>query len=60
MFVYKGKTYTHKVIKKDGFWVVDGKEYERVRKEMHPSLWQRMKNLVNGQTETDLTKGKLL
>ena len=63
LIIYGGKTIPQEVMKctKCGKATVSSDEYERVRKELHPSLSRRIKNLFRAETEfVDLFKGKIL
>ena len=63
LIISKGKTIPQRIIKCNacGKAIVNSDEYERVRKELHPTIFTRIKNLFKGNTEfVDLFKGKVL
>jgi hypothetical protein len=63
LVVHNGKTIPEKVQKccHCGESIVSAKEYERVRKELHPSLFNRVRNLFKNNVElVELSKGKIL
>jgi len=63
LIIYKGKTIPQHVMKciKCGKAIVSSEEYERVRKELHPSIISRIKNLFKQDIEfVNITKGKVL
>jgi hypothetical protein len=61
--ISKGKTIPQKIKKctKCGKAIVSADEYERIRKELHPSILARIKNFFKSDTEfVDIFKGKIL
>lgn len=63
LIIVNGRTIPQKIMKctKCGKAIVDSEEYERVRKELHPSLLDRIKNLFRTDVElVELFKGKVL
>lgn len=63
LIISKGKTIPQEIMKckKCGNVIVSSDEYERVRKELHPSIFGRIKNLFKVDTElVELFKGKVL
>jgi len=63
LIISRGKTIPQEVIKciKCGKSIVSSDEYERVRKELHPSILDRIKNLFNADTKfVDIFRGKVL
>ena len=63
LIISKGKTIPQKILKckKCGKAIVSADEYDRVRKELHPSILTRIKNLFKVDTEfVELFKGKVL
>lgn len=63
LIIYKGKTISQQVMKcvKCGKAVVSPEEYERIRKELHPSIASRIKNLFKHNIKfISIAKGKVL
>lgn len=63
LIISKGRTIPQEIIKcnKCGKAVVSANEYERVRKELHPSLFSRIKGLFHLNPEfIEISKGKIL
>ena len=63
LIINKGKTIPQEVQKcrKCGTTVVHINEYERVRKQIHPSFLNRIKSVFSNKIEiTDINKGKIL
>ena len=63
LIISKGRTIPQEIMKckKCGKAIVSSDEYERVRKELHPSIFSRVKNLFKVNTEfVDISKGKVL
>ncbi len=63
LIISKGKTIPQEVMKciKCGKATVSADEYEKVRKQLHPSIFSRIKNFFKSKTEiVDLFKGKVL
>ncbi|MBS3163392.1 DUF4042 domain-containing protein [Candidatus Woesearchaeota archaeon] len=63
LIIYNGKTLSQQVMKcvKCGKAVVSSEEYERIRKELHPSIINRIKSLFKNNIEfISIAKGKVL
>jgi ribosomal protein S27AE len=63
LIVHNGKTIAERVQKCShcGESVVSADEYERVRKELHPSIFGRIKSIIKGDVQfVELSKGKIL
>ena len=63
LIISNGKTIPQKILKccKCGKAIVSSDEYEKIRRELHPSIFTRIKNIFNGNTEfVDVFKGKVL
>ena len=63
LIISKGRTIPQEIMKckKCGKAIVSSDEYERVRKELHPSIFSRVKNLCKVNPEfVDISKGKVL
>lgn len=63
LVISKGRTIPQKIMKciKCGKAVVNSDEYERVRKELNPSLFSRIKSLFHISPEfVEISKGKIL
>ncbi len=64
LIIHNGKTIPQKILKcvKCGTSVTHIDDYEKTRKQLHPSFTERIKNLIfGGKTDfIDLSKGKVL
>jgi len=63
LIVSKGRNITQAIMKcsKCGKGIVSSDEYERVRKELHPSIFSRIKNMFKSSAEfAEISKGKVL
>lgn len=63
LVISKGRTIPQEIMKcvKCGKAVVSSDEYERVRKELHPSLFSRIKNLFKIDTKfVDISEGRII
>ena len=63
LIISNGKTIPQKIMKcsRCGKATVSSDEYERVRKELHPSIFSRIKNIFKVNAEfIEISKGKLL
>jgi uncharacterized Zn finger protein len=63
LIISRGKTIPQEIMKctECGKGVVNADEYERVRKELHPSLFSRIKNIFKIDTEVvEIFKGRVL
>jgi hypothetical protein len=62
LIIHKGKTIPQEIMKCShcGNAIVSSDEYERVRKELHPSILERIRCLFKGNTEFIEFKGKVL
>jgi len=63
LIITKGKTIPQEILKctKCGKGIVSSDEYERVRKELHPSIFSQIKNIFKADTEcVEIFKGKVL
>ena len=63
LIISKGKTIPQQVMKctECGKAIVSSDEYEKVRKQIHPSIFARIKNLFCAETEVvDIFKGRVL
>lgn len=63
LIMHKNKTIPQEVMKciKCGKTVVSSEEYERIRKELYPSMISRIKNLFRTDIKfVDIFKGKVL
>jgi len=63
LIIFRGKTIpqTVKKCKECGKAIVSANEYERVRRELNPSIFSRIKNLFKFDKEfVEISKGKIL
>ncbi len=63
LIISRGKTIPQEIMRcnKCGKAIVSSDEYEKVRKELHPSLAARIKGLFSSNTKfVDIFKGRLL
>lgn len=63
LIIHKGRTIPQTVKKcsKCGKAIVSANEYERVRKELHPSLFDRIRKLFKVDAKfVDIAKGRIL
>ncbi|MCX6706897.1 MAG: hypothetical protein NT001_02030 [Candidatus Woesearchaeota archaeon] len=63
LIISKGRTIPQKIARcnKCGKAIVSSDEYEKVRKELHPSLLSRVRNLFKINPEfVDISKGRML
>ena len=63
LIISKGKTIPQNILKckSCGKAIVSSEEYEKIRKELHPSFFKRIKNIFKSQIEfVEGFKGKVL